>query len=138
MISVFRVQRYRGGLRQWIAAGASCALIFQLLLSAIVLGHSTLALAGMDSDAFVICHGAGTNSDQNEPGKLPPEQSHCLLCTIATSPCAVLPVVSVAASLDAGAFSQLKVLLTAQVIAHRSPTGEYQRGPPLKRTQVAG
>jgi hypothetical protein len=127
---VLQTGRYRALLRQWVAAGASCALVLQLLLSAIVLGHSTLALAGANGDAFVICHGAGTSPGQNEPGNLPPEQSHCLLCTIATTPCAILPAASAATSLDAGVFSQLKVPPDAQVTAYRSPTGEYQRGPP--------
>src|SRR3984893_5924069 len=127
MISVFRADRYTGVVRQWIAAGASCALVLQLLLSAVALGHSTLARAGANSDAFVICHGAGTSPGQNEPGNLPLEQSHCLLCTIATTPCAVLPPASAAMSLNAGgAFSQLKVPRDAQVTAYHSPTGEYQ------------
>jgi hypothetical protein len=56
MISVFRADRYTGVVRQWIAAGASCVLVLQLLLGAVALGHSTLGLAGANSDAFVICH----------------------------------------------------------------------------------
>jgi hypothetical protein len=138
MISVFRVDRYTGVVRQWIAAGASCALVLQLLLSVIALGPSTRALAGMDSDAFVICHGTGTSPDQHEPGKLPPEQSHCPLCTVSSTPCAVLPAASAVVSIDAGAFSQLNLPRNAQVTAYHSPTGKYQRGPPPTHTHVAG
>jgi hypothetical protein len=112
--------------------------VLQLLLSAIALGASTRALAGTDSDAFVICHGAGTSSDQNEPGKLPLEQSHCPLCTVSGTPCAVLPAASAGVSIDAGAFSQLNLPRNAQVTAYHSPTGEYQRGPPPTHTHVAG
>jgi hypothetical protein len=130
MISVFRADRYTGVVRQWVGAGASCALVVQLLLSAVALGHSMLSLAGTEIDGFVICHGAGTSPNKNEPGNLPVEQSHCLLCTIATTPCAVLPPASAAMSLNTGAFSQLKVRPDAQVTAYHSPTGEYQRGPP--------
>src|SRR6516164_1988656 len=136
MNSVFRAARYAGILRRWVAAGASCTLVVQLLLSAIALGHSTLLLATSEGDAFVICHGAGKTPGQNEPG-IPSEQSHCVLCTAAHGVCAVLPAPSVAANLDAGAFSQLNVPLTDQVTAYHSPTGEYQRGPPLTHTYVA-
>jgi hypothetical protein len=135
MNSVFRANRYAGVLRRWVAAGASCALVFQLLLSAVALGFSTLSLATSEGDAFIICHGAGNTPSQNEPG-IPSEQSHCLLCTAAHSICAVLPPAAVAASFDAGAFSQLNLPRSAQVTVYHSPTGEYQRGPPPTHTHV--
>jgi hypothetical protein len=138
MNSVFRADRYTGVLRRWVAAGASCALVLQLLLSAVALGHFTVFLASTDGDALVICHGAGTSTDQNEPGKLPPEQSHCPLCTVSSTPCAVMPAASVVVAIDPGAFSQLNLPRSAQVTVYHSPTGEYQRGPPLTHTHVAG
>jgi hypothetical protein len=137
MTSVFRTDRYAGVLRRWVAAGASCALVLQLLLSAVALGHSTLSLATSEDDAFIICHGTGNIPGQKEPG-IPSEQSHCPLCTAAHSACAVLPPASVTASFDAGAFSQLNVPRNAQVTAYNSPTGEYQRGPPLTNIYVVG
>jgi hypothetical protein len=129
--SVLRVGGYRLLLRQWIAGGASCALMLQLLLSAVTLAHSTLSMTEPEGSGFVICHGTGTSTGQNDPGNnLPPAQTHCLLCTVANSFCAVLPSAWTAVIIDASAFLQLNFPRTAQVTAYHSPTGEYQRGPP--------
>jgi hypothetical protein len=128
---VFRAYRYCGGLRQWIAAAAAFTLALHVLLSPLASGKPLPWQAGANGDLFVICHGAGDSSggDQDQPTQQPLRDSHCVLCTLATS-CAVLPVAAVAVSLNLGKFSQPTVPLDSQVTEHRSPTGEYPRGPP--------
>ena len=71
-----------------------------------------------------------SDADQDGPAKQPLQDAHCVLCTLTNGGCAVLPTASLIVPFDAGEFSQLVAPLNSQVTEHRSPTGEYQRGPP--------
>jgi hypothetical protein len=126
--SVFRGCRYQGRLRRWIAATASFVLALHVLLSPLTIGWQ----AGANDDVFVVCHGAGGNSDVDRDGpvKQPLQDAHCVLCTLTHNGCAVLPDASMIVALDAGELSQLIASRNSQVTEYRSPTGEYQRGPP--------
>jgi hypothetical protein len=126
-------------LRRCIAAAATFTLALHVLLSPLAIGKPALGQAGASGDVFVICHGAGGSSDadQDGPAQQPTQDAHCVLCTPTHNGCAVVPGASLIVSLDPGEFSQLIVARNAQVTEHHSPTGEYQRGPPL-HTLVAG
>jgi hypothetical protein len=128
---VFRTYRHCAGLRRWIAAAAAFTLTLHVLLSPLTIGKPAPWQVGANGDVFVICHGAGANSDADQDGpiKQPPQDAHCVLCTLAHS-CALLPAAAVVVSLEPGTFSRLAVLFQSQVTEHRSPTGEYPRGPP--------
>jgi hypothetical protein len=127
---VLRLCRYQGRLRQWIVAAATFALSFQLELSSLAIGHLTAWQAGT-GDTFVICHGVGGSSpvDQNGPTKQPDDQSHCILCTLTNSACAVLPPESAVVTLVLGPCSRYLTRHVAQVSEYHSPTGRFQRGP---------
>jgi hypothetical protein len=115
-----------------IAAVAAFTLALHVLLSPLAIGKPVPWQVGANGDSFVICHGAAANSgiDQDGPIKQPLQQSHCVLCTLTNSGCAVLPIASVIVVQPPGDFSQLIPPRNSQVTEHRSPTGEYQRGPP--------
>ena len=135
---MFRARRYQRGLRQWIAAAVAFGFALHALLIPLANGKPVPWEAGANGVLFVICHGAGANSgsDQDQPAKQPLQESHCVLCTLAHS-CAPLPAAAVVVSLDLGTFFQLAVPPHSQVTEHRSPTGEYQRGPPT-HSLIAG
>jgi hypothetical protein len=131
VILVFRARRYQRGLRQWIAAAVAFGFALHALLIPLANGKPVPWEASANGALFVICHGAGANSggDQDQPTEQPQHDSHCVLCGQANS-CAVLSAATVVVSLDLGTFFQLAVPPRSQVTEHRSPTGEYQRGPP--------
>ncbi|MFZ1092361.1 MAG: DUF2946 family protein [Xanthobacteraceae bacterium] len=118
---------------------AAFTLTLHVLLSPLTVGKPAPWQVGANGDVFVICHGAGANSDADQDGpiKQPLQDAHCVLCTLTKSGCAVLPVASLIASLDAGQFSHLITPRNSQVTEHHSPTGEYQRGPPT-HAHIAG
>jgi hypothetical protein len=132
MSAVLQLCRHQGRPRQWIAAAAAFALALQLLLSSAGLGQLTAWHTGI-GDAFAICHGAGESApgDRNGPAQQQDPQSHCILCTLRSSGCAVLPTTSPVATFVQDLDSRPLFALDAQVTEHHSPTGEYQRGPPL-------
>ena len=128
---MFRARQYHRGVRQWIAAAVAFGFALHALLIPLANGKPVPWEAGADCALFVICHGAGANSggDRDQPTEQPQHDSHCVLCAQANS-CAVLSAAAVVVSLDLGTFFQLAVSPRSQVTEHRSPTGEYQRGPP--------
>jgi hypothetical protein len=137
--SVFRACRHQGGLRQWIAAAAAFTLALHVILNPLALGKPAAWPFGENAEGFVICHGAGGNSDADRDGpvKQPLQKAHCVLCTLTHSGCAVLHDASAVAALDSGELSPLIAPRHSQVTEHRSPTGEYQRGPPT-HSVIAG
>jgi hypothetical protein len=129
---VFRAYRYCGGLRRWIAAAAAFTLALHVLLSPLAIGKPVSWQVGANGDLFVICHGGGANSDADQDGpiKQPLQESHCVLCALTNSGCAVLAIASVVVLRPLGDLSQLIPPRNSQVTEYRSPTGEYPRGPP--------
>jgi hypothetical protein len=126
---MLQLYRDQSRLRRLIAAAATFAISFQLLLSAIVIGQVS---AWQTGDTFVICHGGGGSSpiDQDRPAKQPGDGSHCVLCTLMHGASAVLPAVSAAVPFAPGACSRNLARQSSQVSEYRSPTGRFQRGPP--------
>ena len=117
---------------------AAYALALQVLLSGIAGAHA-MAGAGSGSDSlFVICHGSGdASSDSQNVPDTPRPATPCLLCTLTSAPCAILPVDHSIATIDVVAAASLVARTEARIIEFDSPTGRYQRGPPA-RTAIFG
>jgi hypothetical protein len=118
-------------MRPWIATVAAYALALQVLLTGMAAGHFMAAGDASASSPFVICHGNGSSDDQELPGKEPLARSPCMLCTLAKAPCAILPNGRGIAISDATGVSNAVARTDGRVIEFNSPTGQYQRGPPL-------
>jgi hypothetical protein len=116
-------------MRPWIATVAAYALALQVLLTGVAAGHVMAAGDASASSLFVICHGNG--SSDNLPDKQPPAQSACILCTLAKAPCAILPTDHGIAISDAMGTANAAVRTDGPVLEFNSPTGQYQRGPPM-------
>src|SRR6516164_3964396 len=78
-------------MRTWIATVAAYALALQVLLTGVAAGHFMAASDASASSPFVICHGNGSQDDQDLPGNEPLARSPCVLCTLAKVSCAILP-----------------------------------------------
>jgi hypothetical protein len=124
--------------RPWIAVVAAYAFALQALLSGIA-GTHAMAVGSVASDLFVICHGSGDApaDDQNVPDKTPLPASPCVLCTLTTAPCAILPIDHSIATIDVVAASNVVPRKEGRIIEFDSPTGQYQRGPPVS-TSIFG
>jgi hypothetical protein len=118
-------------MRPWIATVAAYALALQVLLTGVAAGHFMAAGDTLASSPFVICHGNGSPDDQDLPGKEPLARSPCILCTLAKTPCAILPTDHGVALSDAMGTSNAAARTDGPVLEFNSPTGQYQRGPPL-------
>jgi hypothetical protein len=118
-------------MRPWIAAVAAYALALQVLLTGVTAGHFVAAGDASASSLFVICHGNGSSDDQELPGNAPLAQSPCMLCTLAKAPCAILPNDHGIALSDAMVTSNAVARTDGPVLEFNSPTGQYQRGPPM-------
>jgi hypothetical protein len=111
--------------RPWIAMVAAYALALHVLLTGVAVGDASL------SAPFVICHGDGSSDRQDLPDKEPLAQSPCIFCTVAKAPCAILPTDHGVVISRAMGISNAALQSDGRIIAFSSPTGQYQRGPPL-------
>ena len=118
-------------MRPWIATVAAYALALQVLLTGVAAGHLMAAGDASASSLFVICHSNSSTNDQGLPGKEPLARSPCMLCTLAKAPCAILPTDHGIAISDAIGISNAVARTDGRIIEFNSPTGQYQRGPPL-------
>ena len=109
---------------------AAYALALQVLLSGIAGAHA-MAAGSLSGELFVICHGSGDGpaDNQNVPDT-PRPAAPCLLCTLTSAPCAILPVDHSIATIDVVAASIVGPRAEGRIIEFDSPTGQYQRGPP--------
>ena len=121
----------RNRMRPWIASVAAYALALQVLLTGVAAGHFMAAGDASASSLFVICHGNGSSDDQDLPGKEPLARSPCILCTLAKAPCAILPTDHGIAVSDAMGSSSAAARTEGRILEFNSPTGQYQRGPPM-------
>ena len=128
---MLELRKYRSRLRPLIAIVAAYALALQVLLSGLAGAHA-MADAPGSGDLFVICHGSGGGSaeDQNLPDKPPLPNPPCVLCTLTNAPCAVLPFAHSIATIDVVAATILISRNETRIIEFVSPTGRYERGPP--------
>jgi hypothetical protein len=128
---VLKPRNVRNRMRPWIATVAAYALALQVLLTGMAAGHVMAAGDASASTLFVICHGNGSSDDQGQPAKAPLAQSPCMLCTLAKAPCAILPTDHGIVLSDAMVTTNAAVRTDGPVLEFNSPTGQYQRGPPL-------
>jgi hypothetical protein len=129
---VLELRKYRSRMRPWIAMVAAYALALQVLLSGIAGAHA-MAGGSLSGELFVICHGSGdASSDNQNVPDTPRPASPCLLCTLTSAPCAILPVDHSIATIDVVAAASLVARTEARIIEFDSPTGRYQRGPPAR------
>jgi Protein of unknown function (DUF2946) len=128
---VLKRRNARNRMRPWIATVAAYALALQVLLTGMAAGHFMAAGDASASTLFVICHGNGSSDDHELPGKAPPARSSCILCTLAKAPCAILPTDHGIAVSDAMGTANAAVRTDGPVLEFNSPTGQYQRGPPM-------
>jgi hypothetical protein len=128
---VLKRRKARNRMRPWIATVAAYALALQVLLTGVAAGHVMAAGDASVSSLFVICHSNSSTNDQDLPGQEPLAQSPCMLCTLAKAPCAILPTDHGIAIRDAIGISKAVARTDGRVIEFNSPTGQYQRGPPL-------
>jgi hypothetical protein len=118
-------------MRPWIAVVAAYALGLQLLLTGLAVGHSVAAGNGYDSRLFVVCHGDGSSNEQEVPSKEPLAGSPCVFCTLANASCAIVPTANGIAISNPKPSSSAAARLDGHILEFRSPTGQYQRGPPI-------
>jgi hypothetical protein len=117
-------------MRPWIATVAAYALALQVLLTGVAASHAMPEGNASGTSQFVICHGDGS-SDGQPPDKQPLAHSPCVFCTLAKAPCAILPTGHSVVISRAMGISNAALQSEGRIIAFHSPTGQYQRGPPL-------
>jgi hypothetical protein len=128
---VFKRRNTPSLMRPWVATVVAYALALQVLLSGVAVGHVMAAGDASASSLFVICHGNSSSDSQDLPDKEPLARSPCILCTLAKAPCAILPSDHGIAVSNATGISNAAAPTDGRIIEFNSPTGQYQRGPPL-------
>ena len=118
-------------MRPWIATVTAFALALQVLLTGVAAGHAMPGDNASETSLFVVCHGDGSSDRQDLPDKQPLAHSPCVLCTLAKAPCAMLPLSHGVVISRAMGISNAALQSEGRIIAFHSPTGQYQRGPPL-------
>jgi hypothetical protein len=118
-------------MRPWIATLAAYALALQILLTGVAAGHAMPGGNGFATSLFVVCHGDGSSDGQDLPDNQPLAQPPCLFCTLAKAPCGILPTGHGVVISRAMEISNTALGSDGHLIAFHSPTGPYQRGPPL-------
>jgi hypothetical protein len=119
-------------MRPWIAMVAAYALALQVVLTGVAVGHLITAGDAAGSSLFLICHGDTRSDNPGLPEKEPLARSPCVFCTLAKAPCAVLPSDHGFAISNAAEISNAAPRTDGYIIEFSSPTGQYQRGPPLR------
>ena len=130
MLCLSRTQRR---IRPWLAMVAAYALALQLVLSGLVPGnfHTDNALAA-NAD-FAICH---SSNDQDGAGKPGAQHDPCMLCTLCQQFSATSPAPQSVSAIDPSSLAVVFDETNDWIFLHRSPTGQYQRGPPTDMTAV--
>jgi hypothetical protein len=121
----------RTRMRPWIAVVAAYALALHVILTAVAVDQSMSAGNATASSLFVICHGDSSSDKQDLPDNGPLAHSPCIFCTLAKASCAILPTGHAIAISDAMWISNAGAQADPRIIEFNSPTGQYQRGPPV-------
>ena len=122
------VSAYRR-IRPWVALAAAYAVALQMVVTAFI--GPMHAADGIAGDAFVVCLNSDGGSD---PGQLPVHKAPCVLCAMAQGLSTVGPIAESVSTIviSAVVFAERR----DPAIGYRSPTGQYQRGPPRGTTAV--
>jgi Protein of unknown function (DUF2946) len=131
---VWRMSKVHHRLRPWLAMVVAYALALQLLLSGAQLQGVNAAedpLAGQ----FAICHTGNGTSNDDTGGPATPAGAHhyCVLCVVAGGSLAVLPTDRIAVIRVADHLAVLVPARDDRIACYHSPTGQFQRGPPVHR-----
>ena len=118
-------------MRPWIATVTAYALALHVLLTGVAVGNAMPGGNAVGTNLFVICHGDGSSDRQDLPDKQPLAQPPCIFCTLAKASCAILPTDHGVVIGRAIEISNAALQSDGRIIAFHSPTGQYQRGPPL-------
>jgi hypothetical protein len=123
----------RARLRPVIAVAAAYLVALQMMLTGLAASHLGVAGDPSSGGVFITClgHGAGSDSDQGGTGQRPVDEAPCGLCSLAAGSCAILPPEHAFSTIAALSFSEIAVAVDDQVVEFDSPTGHYQRGPPV-------
>ena len=130
MLCLSRTQRR---IRPWLAMVATYALSLQLVLSGLVPGHFHADNALAANADFVVCHSSNDLDGSGKPGA---QHDPCMLCTLCQQFSATSPAPQSVSAID---FNSLAIVFNETndwAFQHRSPTGQYQRGPPTRMTAV--
>jgi len=126
-------------MRPWIAMVAAHALALQLILTGMLAGR-VIAADNISSDSqFAICHSGGDSpdeSDQGGAGKPPHDQTHCVLCVLASGSSAILPAGPASVVAIVEIVSDAAPRDDDRISEYHSPTGQYPRGPPTAIASV--
>jgi hypothetical protein len=125
-----RLLRAASRLRSWVAMAASYALALQIVLGGVLIGQLSAASLGF-SDLSAICAGHNGPDDDAGSSKKPAHEPPCVFCTLAKNGSGTLPGAIAPASVDYSARLVPQPRGDEVVVAFASPTGHYQRGPPV-------
>jgi hypothetical protein len=128
---VWKRRKSASRMRSWIATVTAYALALHVLLTGVAVGHAMPGGDAAGTNLFVICHGDGSSDRQDLPDKAPLAQPPCIFCTSAKAPCGILPTDHGVLISRAIGISNAALQSDGRIIAFHSPTGQYQRGPPL-------
>jgi hypothetical protein len=119
-------------MRPWIAMAAAFALALQILLGGVLASQAEAAGASPDSP-FVICLGSDSSgpAEHGGSGEAPAKHLSCVLCTLAKSSSAILAA-DRGTAFDVGQLAAVVSRTAERVVQYNSPTGQYQRGPPVR------
>jgi hypothetical protein len=118
--------------RAAVACAAAYALALQVLFGGLLMGQMSAAAADA-GDLFAICtqHAEQAPAQGTGSGDLPAHEAACSLCVVATHAPAVLPAGLAVTGIDWSASALFAPAQHDLVLAFASPTGRFQRGPPV-------
>ncbi len=125
---MFRFWKSRLGLRSCIAAAAAYALAFQMLLTGFAGSYSVSDLPS--SDFALLCQHSSGDTPGGAPA--PSHETHCVLCTIAHGPYAVVGNVFERLVISVGLGSDIVSLIDERPATCISARAHYPRGPPSR------
>jgi hypothetical protein len=109
---------------------AAYAVAFQMLFTGIAASSLTTAAPGSNGDPFVICYGdRGAPAENQNPAGHPLHQQHCVLCTTAAAPAAILPTAAGHILRPIGG-ARVRWPKTSDFVPAQRSTPRLSQGPP--------
>jgi hypothetical protein len=115
-----------------MACAAAYALALQVLFGGLLMGRMSGATAGADNLSTICAqHAEQAPGQDTGSGDLPAHAATCSLCVVAAHCPGMLPAAIAASAIDWSASAQFAPARHDAVLAFASPTGHFQRGPPV-------
>ena len=115
-----------------MACAAAYALALQVLFGGLLMGQmSGASLGAGELSAICAQHSEQTSDLGTGSGEQPAHEASCSLCAVATHAPAVLPATLAVSGVNWSAASLFEPAQRDIVLAFTSPTGRFQRGPPV-------